>query len=71
MKVVFSPEALARLENQIAYLRDRASESAAERLRLRVEAFLRDHLAHFPNTGHAIENSDLREIWIPGTRVVL
>src|SRR6266446_5509325 len=71
MKVVLSPEAVERLEAQIAYLRSVEAADAAEWLRLRVIDFLSNHLASFPRTGRRLEERDLWEIWIPKTRLVL
>jgi|RhiMethySRZTD1v2_1073278.scaffolds.fasta_scaffold1752198_3 plasmid stabilization system protein ParE len=71
MKVVLSPEAVERLEAQIAYLRDVGAGAAAERLRARVLSFLPNHLARFPRTGHRLEDRGLWEMWIPRTRLVL
>ena len=71
MKVVLSPEAVERLEAQIAFLRDAEAVAAAERLRARVMGFLANHLAHFPRTGRSLKDRDLWEIWIPRTRLVL
>jgi len=71
MKVVLSPEAVERLEAQIAYLKDAGAEDAAERLHIRVMDFLSSHLAHFPRTGRRLENRELWEIWIPRTRLVI
>jgi plasmid stabilization system protein ParE len=71
MKVVLSPEAAHRLEAQIAYLRDAGAEVAAERLRVRVMTFLSRHIARFPRTGRWLDDRDLWEMWIPGTRIVL
>jgi plasmid stabilization system protein ParE len=71
MKVVLSPEAVGRLEAQVAFLRDAEATAAAERLRARVMEFLSNHLAYFPRTGRSLEERDLWEIWIPRTRLVL
>src|SRR5262245_39032527 len=71
MKVVLSPEAVERLEAQIAFLTDADAVAAAQRLRARVMDFLSNHLAHFPRTGLALRDRDLWEIWIPRTRLVL
>jgi len=71
MKVVLSPEAVDRLEAQVAFLRDVGAVAAAERLHARVMGFLENHLAHFPSTGRNLEDRDLWEIWIPRTRLVL
>jgi plasmid stabilization system protein ParE len=71
MKVVLSPEAVERLEAQVAFLRDAEAVVAAERLRARVMGFLENHLAHFPRTGRSLEDRGLWEIWIPRTRLVL
>jgi plasmid stabilization system protein ParE len=70
MKVILSPEAAERLEAQIAYQREAGAEDAAERLRIRVVAFLSNHLAHFPRTGRRLRDRGLWEIWIPRTRLV-
>ena len=48
MKVILSPEAVERLEAQIAFLRDAEAFDAAERLRIRVMAFFRTILPTFP-----------------------
>jgi len=69
MNVVFAPQALLRLEDQLRYLRER-NEAASSRLRDRVFDFVDEHLARFPNSGHQI-NDKLWERWIPGTRLVL
>jgi plasmid stabilization system protein ParE len=69
--VELSPEAVDRLEGQIAYLRDVDAVVAAERLRERVLDFLSNHLANFPRTGRYLGDRDLWEIWIPRTRLVL
>jgi|SoiMethySBSTD1v2_1073268.scaffolds.fasta_scaffold46547_4 plasmid stabilization system protein ParE len=53
MNVVLSPEAVERLEEQIAYLRDVGAVAAAERLRTRVMQFLSRHLAKYPRTERA------------------
>ena len=71
MKVVLSPEAVERLEAQIAYLRDAGAADAAERLRRRVMDFLSNHLAHVPRTGRRLGDHELWEMWIPRTRLVL
>ncbi len=71
MNVVLSPEAVERLEAQIAFLRNAGAAAAAERLRARVMGFLSNHLAHFPRTGRRLRDRDLWEIWIPRTRLVL
>lgn len=71
MKVEFSPEALERLEAQIAFVRDANAHDAATRLRLRVMSFLTNYLAHYPRTGRALDDRGLWEIWIPGTRLIL
>ena len=71
MKVILSPEAVERLEAQIAFLRDAEAFDAAERLRIRVMAFLSNHLANFPRTGRWLGNRDLWEMWVPRTRLVL
>lgn len=69
MNVIFSPEALLRLDDQLQYVSDR-NEAAARRLRERVFDFVGEHLAHFPKNGHQIDDK-LWERWIPGTRLVL
>jgi plasmid stabilization system protein ParE len=71
MKVVLSPEAVERLEAQIAYLRDAGAAAAAERLQARVLSFLLNHLARFPRTGRRLDDRGLWEMWIPRTRLVL
>lgn len=71
MKIVFSPEAVRRLEAQITFLRDAEADDAAQWLRLRVMDFLSSHLAHFPRTGRRLDDRDLWEMWIPRTRLVL
>ena len=71
MKVVLSPEAVERLEAQVAFLRGAEAAAAAERLRTRVMDFLSNYLAHFPRTGRSLKDRDLWEIWIPRTRLVL
>ena len=71
MSVVLSPEAVERLEAQVAFLRDAGAMAAAERFRARVMSFLGNHLANFPRTGRYLAERDLWEIWIPGTRLVL
>jgi len=71
MIVVLAPEAVERLEAQIAYLRDVGALAAAERLRARVMDFLSKHLANFPRSGRRLEDRDLWEMWIPRTRLVL
>jgi plasmid stabilization system protein ParE len=71
MKVILSPEAAERLEEQIAYLRRVGAARAAERLHARVLSFLLNHLAHFPRTGRHLERRGLWEMWIPRTRLVL
>ena len=71
MRVVLAPEAAQRLEAQIAFLRDSGAGDAAERLRIRVMGFLSIHLARFARTGRWLEERELWEIWIPGTRLVL
>jgi plasmid stabilization system protein ParE len=71
MKIVLSPEAVERLEVQVAYLRSVDAEGAAERLRHRVMHFLSNHLANFPRTGRWLADRGLWEIWIPRTRLVL
>jgi plasmid stabilization system protein ParE len=71
MKVVLSPEAVERLEDQITYLKSVGAERAAERLRLRVMSFLSRHIANFPRTGRRLKDRDLWEMWIPSTRLVL
>lgn len=71
MKVVLSPEAVERLEAQVAFLRNAEAGGAAERLRVRVMDFLSNHLAPFPHTGRRLKDRDLWEIWIPRTRLVL
>jgi len=69
VNVVFSPEALQRLDDQLQYLRER-NEAAAVRLRERTFDFVAEHLAQFPKNGHQIDDK-LWERWIPGTRLVL
>jgi len=71
MKVVLSPEAVERLEAQVAFLRDAEAAAAAERLRTRVMDLLSNHLAHFPHAGRYLKDRDLWEMWIPRTRLVL
>ena len=71
MNVVLSPEAVERLEAQIAYLRDVGAVAAAERLRTRVMQFLSRHLANYPRTGRRLKERDLWEMWIPRTRLVV
>jgi plasmid stabilization system protein ParE len=71
MEVVLSPEAVERLEAQIAFLRSMEAVDAAEWLHLRVIDFLSNHLANFPRTGRRLADRDLWEIWIPRTRLVL
>jgi plasmid stabilization system protein ParE len=71
MKVVLSPEAVERLQAQVAFLRDAEAVAGAERLRTRVMDFLSNHLAHFPRTGRFLNDRDLWEVWIPRTRLVL
>ena len=71
MNVVLSPEAVERLEEQIAYLRDVGAVAAAERLRTRVMQFLSRHLAKYPRTGRRLRERDLWEMWIPRTRLVV
>jgi plasmid stabilization system protein ParE len=71
MNVVFSLEAVERLEARIAFLRDAGAVDAAERLRTRVMEFVSNHLASFPRTGRWLEERDLWEMWIPRTRLVL
>ena len=71
MKVILSPEAIERLQAQIAYLDDVEASAAADRLSVRVTSFLSNHLAHFPRAGRRLERGDLWEMWIPGTRLVL
>lgn len=71
MKVVLSPEAVERLEAQIAFLRDAEAFDAAEWLRLRITTFLSNHVAHYPRTGRRLGRDGLWELWVPGTRLVL
>ena len=71
MNVVLSPEAVERLEAQIAYLRDAGAEAAADRLRTRAMQFLSKHLANFPRSGRRLKERDVWEMWIPRTRLVL
>lgn len=71
MRVVFSAEAVARLEAQLRYLREEYAPDAAERLKDRVLGFVQKHLANFPRTGHELGERDLWEIWVPKTRLVL
>ena len=71
MRIVYTAEAFNQLESQIEYVRDHRSPAAAERLRLKTEAFLRDHLANFPKASRQIKDRDFREAWIPGTRLVV
>ena len=71
MKVVLAAEAARRLESQIGYLRDVGAEHAAEWLRARLTTFLAHHLAHYPRTGRRLGNRDLREMWVPRTRLVV
>jgi plasmid stabilization system protein ParE len=71
MKVVLSPEAVERLEAQIAFLRDAEAFDAAHWLRLRIMNFLSNHLAHYPRTGRRLRHDNLWEMWVPGTRLVL
>jgi plasmid stabilization system protein ParE len=71
MNVVLSPEAVERLEAQIAYLRDVGAVAAAERLRTRVMQFLSRHLAKYPRTGRRLRERDLWEMWIPRTSLVV
>jgi plasmid stabilization system protein ParE len=70
-EVVLTPEAVERLELQIAFLRDQGAQGAAERLRVRVTGFLSNHLARFPRTGRRLEGRELWEMWIPRTRLVV
>ena len=70
MKIVLSPEAVERLEDQVRYIATNAPR-AAEHLRLRVLDFLENHLAYFPRTGHRLAREDLWEAWIPGTKLVV
>lgn len=71
MKVELSPEAVERLEAQIAYLRDAQAFQATDRLRKRVMDFLSNHLSDAPRTGRWLDERRLWETWIPRTRLVL
>jgi plasmid stabilization system protein ParE len=71
MKFVLAPEAVKQLESQIGYLRDVGAEHAAEWLRVRVTAFLSEHLVRYPRTGRPLGDRDLWETWIPRTRLVV
>ena len=71
MKIAFSREAVARLEEQVNYLRDAYAPEAAERLKDRVLSFVGKHLANFPRVGHKLMQHDLWEIWVPKARLVL
>ena len=44
---------------------------AARRLRERIMSFLKDTLSRFPGIGRPVGHRELREMWIPGTRVVV
>jgi plasmid stabilization system protein ParE len=71
MTVILSPEAVERLEAQVAFLRDMEAFDAAEWLRSRIMNFLSNYLARYPRSGRPLGHDDLREIWVPGTRLVL
>jgi plasmid stabilization system protein ParE len=71
MRVELTPEAVERLEAQVAYLRDAGALQAADRLRKRVMEFLSKHLSSAPRTGRWLEERRLWETWIPRTRLVL
>ena len=71
MKIVFSPEAVERLEGHVRYIRDAHAPAAADRLRERVLVFIENFLAVYPRTGRKLEQYDLWEIWIPKTKLLL
>jgi plasmid stabilization system protein ParE len=71
MKVILSPEAVERLEAQVAFLRDAEAFDAAEWLRSRIMTFLSNYVARYPRTGRRLGHDNLWEIWVPGTRLVL
>jgi plasmid stabilization system protein ParE len=68
---VFTDEASIKLDAQIDYLIARHAERAAKTLSTRVDQFLNRTLCNYPATGKFLENQNLWESWIPGTRLVL
>ena len=66
-----TPEAEARLADQLDYLIDRGAVGSAQVLKTRVETFPTNTLAFYPRTGRFLSERDLWETWIPGTRLVV
>ena len=68
---VLTDEAKSALESRIQYLLDRHADRASQELLVHVETFLTHALCLFPAMGQRIEQKDIWETWIPGTRIVL
>ena len=68
---VLDRQAEADLQNQLDYLIERGAVDAAERLSVRIKAFLRDFLTVYPATGVFLDHRGLWETWVPRTRLVL
>lgn len=71
MRVVYSPTALRQIESQLDYLFAQGAAGAAKRARRRIVDHVRRFLAVYPKTGRFIEQHDVYEAWIPGTRYVI
>ena len=68
---VFTTEAETALESHVDYLLDQYAFRAAQELLTHIEIFVARTLCLFPAMGQRIEQKDLWETWIPGTRIVL
>lgn len=71
MKITLAPQAAVELESQFNYLIDRGARVAAARLRDRCDTYFEHILARHPRSGKHIQERDIWEVWIPGTRLVV
>lgn len=71
MKVRVSSRAAQDLERQLDHLVGLGQIQPARALKTRVFTFLRRTLARHPRIGVSIDYRELRECWIPGTRLVV
>ena len=71
MRVVYTPTAVRHIESQLEYLMSKGAVRAAVAARDRITTFVTDFLSRYPRTGRLIPESNIYEIWIPGTRYVI
>jgi plasmid stabilization system protein ParE len=71
MKIVVTRHAVRDLDSQIDFLLTRGNPKAARDLEVRVSGFIVDVLARHPWIGKPLDHRDLRESWIPGTKLVV